>query len=50
MVIRMPPAKKQKTGEDASAPTKEQEPENATPHKNDESKGDEPNIREVGFH
>lgn len=45
----MPPAKKRKTGKDASAPTKEKEPESATPHKNDESKDGEDEGRDVSF-
>jgi hypothetical protein len=31
----MPPAKKQKTSKESSAPTQEKEAESATPHKND---------------
>ncbi|KAF1917120.1 hypothetical protein BDU57DRAFT_548681 [Ampelomyces quisqualis] len=46
-VAKIPPVKKQKTGEDAGAQTKEQELESATPHKNDESKDDKPNTRDI---
>jgi hypothetical protein len=43
--IIIPPAKKQKTSEESSAPTQAQEPETATPHKNDEQR----KRREVSF-
>jgi hypothetical protein len=42
-IFIMPPAKKQKTSDETSAPTQEQEPESATPHKNDEK----PKLRDV---
>lgn len=34
----MPPSKKQKTGENASVATQEQDPESSTPHKENDPK------------